>query len=239
MAAIMIMIAGGTGHGQEKSPQFIEARALSRSMENREAVMIINVASYLECLDTRIPASQCMPCDQEQTKADLFPADKETKLIFYGGAVPVAPNCRVIEDARRYGFAQVYILKGGLPAWRRAGYETESVQRIPRRPVSSVYPKDLAAWQKAVRNHLILDIRSPEQFKDHHIEGALNIPLSHLHLRYQDIPLDRILMVVDEEGSRNLLAASFLARKGFVGKTVRLVGGMAAWDAFIKRGASR
>jgi rhodanese-related sulfurtransferase len=228
----------GIAWGQDKSPQRIEARVLNRMIENRETLMIINIASYLECMDTRIPASICMSCDQGKDLQDLFPANKETKLVFYAGSVPIEPGCPVIEETIRRGFTKTYFLRGGLSAWRRAGYDTESVNRIPRRVGLSIKPKDLGTWLKQIKSPLILDIRSSQRFKDYHIEGALNIPMSVLHQQYQDIPLNRSLLVVDEEGSRSFLAASYLSRKGFTDSR-RLVGGMEAWNSYIRRGTPK
>ena len=66
------------------------------------------------------------------------------------------------------------------------------------------------------------------------MEEAMNIPMALLHLRYQEISLDRHLVVVDEDGSRSFLAASYLSRKGFA-SIERLAGGMSAWDAYVKK----
>jgi rhodanese-related sulfurtransferase len=233
-----MMILGGTAGiswSQEKAPQRIEPRALNRIIENREALMMINGSSYLECMDVRIPGSVCASCDQGKELSNLWPANKETKLVFYSGNVPLEPGCLSIEEAQRRGFTKIYVLRGGLPAWKRAGFDTESVQRVPRRPSASIKPRDLESWRKNVKNPLVVDIRSPEAFGSSHLEGALNIPMNVLHQRYQDIPLDRSLLLVDEEGSRSFLAASYLFRKGFV-SIGRLVGGMEAWTAYIRRG---
>ena len=68
------------------------------------------------------------------------------------------------------------------------------------------------------------------RFKESHLPGAINIPLYLLHERYQEIPLNRPVLVVDERGSRTFLTASYLARKG-VADVKRLFGGMQLWQA--------
>ena len=56
----------------------------------------------------------------------------------------------------------------------------------------------------------------------------MNIPLNQLQARYNELPNDRRIIVVDSDGSRALFAASYLERKGYrdVG---RLSGGMKKW----------
>jgi len=76
----------------------------------------------------------------------------------------------------------------------------------------------------------VLDIRSREKYEKGHLQGAMSIPMHQLHERYHELPHDRSLMLVDDQGFRSFLAASYLARKGF--RVIRLFGGMAAWKSF-------
>ena len=82
------------------------------------------------------------------------------------------------------------------------------------------------------RSPLVVDIRSPKAFAAGHLDGAVNFPLTRLHVEYAEIPLDRTLLMVDEDGTGSFLAASYLVRKGFP-NVRRLKGGMAEY----RRGA--
>jgi rhodanese-related sulfurtransferase len=59
----------------------------------------------------------------------------------------------------------------------------------------------------------------------------VNLPLNALPERYQELPLDRVILLVDEDGTTTLLAGSYLKRKGFK-NPVRLFGGMEAWRLY-------
>ncbi|MFA6411711.1 MAG: rhodanese-like domain-containing protein [Syntrophales bacterium] len=220
----------------QKPPPRIEPRAVVRMMDNRESIVLINVLSFLECMDSRIPASLCIACEEKGEKAGLLPRDRNAKLVFYGGNTPVEAGCEIIREAQRQGFANLYILKGGLTAWKRAGYEVESVNRIPRVLWPAVKPGNLKPWLNSAPGALMIDLRSPVAYQSHHISGAVNMPLVSLHRTYQDLPWDRPLLVIDADGSRSFLAASYLRRKGFE-NVRRLEGGMAAWQTWNKRGA--
>jgi len=220
----------------QKPPPRIEPRAAVRMMENHENIVFINVLSYLECMDSRIPASLCMACEETGREGNVLPRDRNAKLVFYGGNAPVAAECDIIRAAQREGFAGLYILKGGLTAWKRAGYEVESLNRIPRVPAPALKPGELKPWLNSAPGALMIDLRSPAAYQSNHITGAVNMPLSSLHSTYQDLPWDRPLLVVDGDGSRSFLAASYLRRKGFE-NVRRLEGGMVAWQAWNKGGA--
>jgi len=103
--------------------------------------------------------------------------------------------------------------------------------QIPRIPMPSVKPKALTAWLAARQNVLIVDLRAVEDFNRQHLTGAVNLPLNALPDRYQELPLDRAILLVDADGTTTLLAGSYLKRKGFR-DLVRLFGGMDAWRLF-------
>ncbi|MCX5827836.1 MAG: rhodanese-like domain-containing protein [Deltaproteobacteria bacterium] len=232
VAILLVMFISPAGADQKPPPR-IEPRAVVRMMDNRENVVLINVLSFLECMDSRITASLCIVCEEAGEKASMLPQDRNAKLVFYGGNTPVEADCEIIREAQRKGFANLYILKGGLTAWKRAGYEVESVNRIPRVLWPALKPGNLKRWLNSAPGALMIDLRSPAAYQSNHITGAVNMPLVSLHRTYKDLPWDRPLLVIDVDGSRSFLVASYLRRKGFE-NVHRLEGGMAAWQAWNK-----
>ena len=103
--------------------------------------------------------------------------------------------------------------------------------RTPRMPMPSIKPNALSAWFAVKKNALIIDLRAAEDYNRQHLAGAVNLPLKALPERYQELPLDRAVLLVDGDGTTTLLAGSYLKRKGFK-DLVRLFGGMAAWRLY-------
>jgi rhodanese-related sulfurtransferase len=89
----------------------------------------------------------------------------------------------------------------------------------------------LKRWMAEGKPLFILDIRSKDDFREGHIDGAVSIPFSRLEEQYHNLPLDRLIIVVDERGFRSFIAACYLARKGF--EMTRLFGGMERWQKMI------
>ncbi|MCK9196193.1 MAG: rhodanese-like domain-containing protein [Syntrophales bacterium] len=235
-ALLSFVVFISPAEAEQKPPPIIEPRAVLRMMDNRENIVFINVLSFLECMDSRIPASRCIACEETGEKTAVLPQDRNAKLVFYGGNAPVEAGCEIIREAQRQGFANLYLLKGGLTAWKRAGYEVESINRIPRVPGPALKPGNLKAWLNSAPGALMIDLRSPAAYQSNHITGAVNMPLATLHRTYQDLPWDRPLLVIDADGSRSFLAVSYLRRKGFE-NVHRLEGGMVSWQARNKGGA--
>ena len=233
-AIVLVLLVFLTACVSEKTasevPGELPATGLSRMMES-ERVVLVNTMSDIECMDHRIPGSLCLPCEEVGEKLGRLAGDKEAPVVFYCESERCYRSCLAAAEARKLGYQRVYTLKGGLAAWKEAGYWTESPDRIPRQAVLSVRPAEVVSWIAKKKDVLILDIRSREVFNQNHIQGAVNIPMYELHRRYGDIPQNRRLVVVDQNGYRSFLAASYLSRKGF-GDVVRLLGGMDRWNQY-------
>ncbi len=77
--------------------------------------------------------------------------------------------------------------------------------------------------------HLLLDVRTPEEFSGGHIAGAVNIAVETLQSRLNEIPRDQPIVVYCRSGNRSAQAAQILAAAGYTG--VRDLGGITAWVA--------
>jgi NADPH-dependent 2,4-dienoyl-CoA reductase/sulfur reductase-like enzyme/rhodanese-related sulfurtransferase len=78
---------------------------------------------------------------------------------------------------------------------------------------------------------MLLDVRTPGEFKRGTIPGAINIPLDDLRARLAEIPKDKELLVFCQAGLRGYIACRILAQKGFACKN--LTGGYKIYQAAV------
>jgi hydroxyacylglutathione hydrolase len=213
---------------QKKGQNNIDPAGLVAMVKETNAV-VIDTMSYLECMDHRIPGSQCIPLEELDKKLPAAIPQKEQPLVFYceSEKCPRAPLA--YEKAKLLGYGNIYVLEGGLVAWKKAGHEVETIQRVKRAPVVSIKSEKLQTLLKERRALFILDVRSEDTFKANHIEGAINIPFYTLHKKLREIPKNVPVIVVDENGKRSFLACCYLINKGVIDVT-RLFGGMESLD---------
>lgn len=81
----------------------------------------------------------------------------------------------------------------------------------------------------ATSDHLLVDVRSPEEFASGHIPGAVNIALPELPQRISTLPQDRPIVLYCRSGARSNAAAQMLAQKGF--DNIHDLGGLIQWRA--------
>ena len=61
----------------------------------------------------------------------------------------------------------------------------------------------------------LLDVRTPQEFANGHIPGAINIPVDDLRSRLKELPQDRKIAVYCQVGQRGYLATRILMQTGF------------------------
>lgn len=94
--------------------------------------------------------------------------------------------------------------------------------------VPEVTPRSLALELSAVPPQL-LDVRTPLEFEQGHIAGAVNVPIYELRDRLPGLDLDpaRPVVAICLTGHRSVPAVRLLAEHGF--QVRQLAGGMRAW----------
>jgi glyoxylase-like metal-dependent hydrolase (beta-lactamase superfamily II)/rhodanese-related sulfurtransferase len=140
--------------------------------------------------------------------------------------VLVADPGREVEAATRLGrigFDCVTgYLSGGMQQLEDA---PELVERTERITAGSV-----AERLDAPEPPLLLDVRTAREYGDGHVDGAVNVPLSQLAERIDELRAARAVVVYCASGYRSAIASSLLRREGLP-RVASLVGGLAAWTS--------
>ena len=92
--------------------------------------------------------------------------------------------------------------------------------------------------QEALLEHLsrhpdhlyVLDVRTPQEYAEGHVPGAVNVPQDQLASRLAEVPKDKDVVIYCRSGRRSALAADVLAANGY-SRLSHLEGDMNAWIA--------
>lgn len=77
--------------------------------------------------------------------------------------------------------------------------------------------------------HLLLDVRTAEEFASGHIPGAVNISIQELSSRLSEVPTDLPVVLYCRSGNRSAQALGLLQGAGYT--NVYDMGGIIAWQA--------
>lgn len=98
-------------------------------------------------------------------------------------------------------------LKGGIDAWQKAGFETESLKEINAEEFAELYlsKKDIT----------LLDARRESEYNSQHIEGAINFPLDFINQNMSMLDKNKQYYIHCAGGYRSVIAVSILKARGF------------------------
>ena len=146
--------------------------------------------------------------------------------------VLIAELGREVEAAIRLGriaFDTVAgYIAGGMQSLARERELIDRIDRIER--IERITAGSLAEQLAGPAPPILIDVRAPSEWLAERIDGAVNMPLSRLPERIQELPSDRRLVVHCASGYRSAIAAGLLQRAGFP-HVADLVGGLAAWTS--------
>lgn len=107
----------------------------------------------------------------------------------------------------RVGFDQIVgHLKGGFTAWKNAGKEIDTVNRI----TAEQFAKEVKIGESK-----IIDIRKESEYSAEHVEEAYSKPLAYINSWIKDINPEEHFYLHCAGGYRSMIAASILEARGY------------------------
>jgi rhodanese-related sulfurtransferase len=96
-----------------------------------------------------------------------------------------------------------------------------------RSTINQVEPAQVKGMISQSPRPFLLDVRTPVEYKQGHVNGAELIPLDELSVKMSRIPKDRDVICICESGSRSSVAARQLSSLGY--RVSNMKGGMSRW----------
>jgi rhodanese-related sulfurtransferase len=218
----------------------ISPEALNSLLESNSQFALIDVREPGEYNSAHIPGSSLIP--RRQLEFDLAQA-----VPFKGTQVVVCDDdgrrARLAaQTLERLGYTQVSVLEGGLNRWTTQGYPNEWGVNVPSKDfgekmevlhhVPEIDAVELRQRLERGEKLVILDTRTPEEYRRFCIPGGRSVPGGELALRITDITkdLDRdTTVVVNCAGrTRSIIGTRVLQRMG-LNSVYGLKNGTSGW----------
>ena len=97
----------------------------------------------------------------------------------------------------------------------------------------NISPAEAREKMNKVKNVLILDVRTPMEFSEEHIDGAINIPVQEIEKRLDELKKYKNyeIIVYCRSGNRSMRASEILVKNGFK-YVYNLSGGIIEWKKY-------
>lgn len=80
---------------------------------------------------------------------------------------------------------------------------------------------------------IIIDVRTPQEYKEGHIPGVANIQLDQLVSRSSEVPKDKKVLLICRSGNRSSQGTKLLRNKGF-DNVYNITEGMSSWRGAVE-----
>ncbi|OEH85258.1 hypothetical protein BHU72_06455 [Desulfuribacillus stibiiarsenatis] len=91
--------------------------------------------------------------------------------------------------------------------------------------IEAIRAKDL--WKN--QGYTLIDVRTPVEYQDDHIEGAILIPIDELKSRILELDKNKKYIVICRSGNRSSKACDIFIQQGF-SEFYSVKGGLEAWN---------
>jgi len=131
---------------------------------------------------------------------------------------PEGKDAETITRLARVGYDNtIGFLKGGFEAWKKAGFEYDTVKSVDAE----------ALVEKSKSKKPIFDVRKPGEYASEHVQDVPSTPLDFLNEHLAEFPKEEPFYVYCAGGYRSMIAASILKSRGYH-NAIDVKGGYAA-----------
>ena len=230
----------------------IAPATLAHLLDTNSALALIDVREHGEYNQAHIPGSTSVPRRQLESRMDrLVPFRGVQVVLCDDNGRRAALAARTLE---RMGYTRVAVLEGGVNRWASLEKPTEWGMNVPSKDfgermevqhhVPTIDADELARRQRRGDALLIVDTRTPEEYRRFCIPGGRSAPGGELALRIHDLVRERpgATVVVNCAGrTRSIIGARVLQRMALP-NVLSLRNGTSGWllaGFELERGADR
>ena len=180
------------------------------------------------------------PLSQAELRAPRLVPRRSARIVCVDGGQGHAE--RLAGLLRSLGWSDVHVLQGGTAGWAAAGHEVFSGVNVPskafgewvehRYHTPSVDAAELHAMQARGEDILIVDSRTPAEFRAMSIPGGISVPGAELAYRVPSmLARASTTVVVNCAGrTRSIMGAESLRQAGLPNRVVALRNGTMGWE---------
>ncbi|MBK7689929.1 MAG: MBL fold metallo-hydrolase [Bacteroidetes bacterium] len=138
-----------------------------------------------------------------QWVGEMIPDIKQTLLL----VTDLGAEEEAMIRLSRVGYdGTIGYLEGGFDAWKNAGKEVDTINRISAEEFEKMYAQgDLP----------VFDVRKKSEFESEHVVGANSVSLNEINKHLAEFPKEKLFVIHCAGGYRSMIAASILKQRGW------------------------
>lgn len=229
--------SAGEPEWAKKSYLEIDTSVVKVYQENNSA-FIVDARPYVKFLQETIPGAISIPDTELDKLIGRFPINKNEKIVIFCGGFSCEKSHIIANKLISLDYKDVTVYAGGLPAWKESGLGTTVNAKVKKEEktekkeqfskngmklgvdegsVDGEWLKKLILEDKVPEFIQIVDVTAPNEFKNGHIKGAINIEAAKLTAEelISKLPKGKTIIFNCTAGGRSIEAWAKLKAKKF------------------------
>jgi rhodanese-related sulfurtransferase len=211
-------ITGNIQAAENDRPTIISAEELKAIIDTAgQPFVIIDARNPEEYQEVHIKGAINVPVNKCQDFKHLLPKDKSVRLIFYCNGVKCGKSKRAAKKATEEGYTNMNVFAAGMPVWEEKGYPIyagpDYEKHIETTKLTPTELQDLI--KKDGAGITVVDVRDPQEYKEGHIPGAINIPSEVFASKSDTLDKEKKIVVYCNSGGRSYNAYRKLMKLGY------------------------
>ena len=210
-----------------------EAFTLIQDNQDNPDFVIIDIRTPEEFAEEHIENAINLDFRSETFRDELNKLDKDKTYLIYYSCLCGRIGEKTVDIMAELDFSEVYNMSAGLDKWVAEGLPT--IQEIPPQIIESITPEEaftLIQDNQDNPNFVIIDVQTPGEFAEEHIENAINIDFHSETFQDELNKLDknRTYLIYSRNGSHSGSALDMMAELDF-SEVYNMSGGINEWVA--------
>ncbi|HKX11489.1 MAG TPA: rhodanese-like domain-containing protein [Stellaceae bacterium] len=230
----------------------VDARQVKAMLRDGDELALLDVREEGVFARSHVLFATPLPLSRLELGLAALVPRRSTRIVLIDNADGLADRAAALMT--RLGYQSLSTLKGGIAAWRDAGYELFSGVHVPSKAFGEVVEhqagtpnlsaQELKAKLDAGEKLVILDSRPMDEYRTMNIPGGVDCPgVELVRFVYDVAPSPDTLVVVNCAGrTRSIIGAQSLINAGVPHKVTALRNGTMGWHLAgltLEHGASR
>jgi rhodanese-related sulfurtransferase/predicted metal-dependent enzyme (double-stranded beta helix superfamily) len=213
---------------------------LKAAIRDGKELAILDVRDEGRFADKHLLFAACAPLSRLELLIDRLVPRRTTRIVLTDEAEALVHHAA--KKLTTFGYRHVCVLRGGVGAWEKAGYELFSGVHVPSKAFGEIVEHELgtprlpAAAVKTLQDQgadlVILDSRPFDEYHVMNIPGGIDCPGGELvHRAGEVVRSPETLVVVNCAGrTRSIIGAQSLINAGLQNRVVALENGTMGWQ---------
>lgn len=205
---------------------------LFQMIQNKSKIFLVDIGVPDDFRRGHIATSVNMPVEKlNKNFLASLGAEKTANIFIVNQGSDLAGLATIVNKIIAGGFVNAKYLRGGIPGWKEKGFplvslggSEEDSAKVKKITIDEI-KKDAGSNSDLLQ---FLDVRGKNDFAKEHIISAINIPLSELETRKNEIPAVKKTIVYGANADESFQAAVALFDLNFF-NVYQLDGGIDGW----------